>query len=497
MKKIKLKLSILISFLILFFIPVSLVNAKEDISLFTDESSLFDDLTSLNINHSDYKGFKYDVNNSKYLNKPFIIASAPVNNAFEDLYFYIYIPDGKFMCMNPEALGDRRYFSFNFSYKNNDNIEVNVPVSYDNNNWIDSNTEHEESDIDYLIKYKVHLGESNLNSMEISVGDVSYSYCDDDKIYNEIYDSPFACSLQLVSNEDSNNDTKIINKGFTFKETTSLLISDDIVFNVILDGDVDSVESWWTKYFTNYNYPQLWFYNFNSPISIDRILACDIEYLQTDYSSVSGMGSGVNLIGVNEHYEVKHIEPDVFKYSWFSENYEFDFFKTPSSSRLTDSDEFGTYCDYIDPKYFNDYQHSILFNVTESRNAVNDYVRSGNDISTFLDNYHLEVNSDYISTAPYFSICNKVSLSTLTYECDGKIYTASQIIDVDGPDDNQATLINPAPLNNPFAKLGNGVNQFMKVVYLLVGAVIALIVIKILFVLLKFIKSVILPKRRR
>lgn len=471
--------------------------------IFNDESAIIEDLNNLNINIDDYVHIDYDEKKAEYYLKPYVIACAPADNDVKNIYFYVYIPSGFAEPLNGFYIDCKiRYEQYK---RNSGNLPKQKGV-YNNTELLfekdfgDYCKGEGKSHINNIYKYKSFVENVNndIKHFIITVGDVviQYNYNINGKKEYKTYNSNFKSTLDIERSFSIKNPELLTDYKLKYDGVSTLLITNDVVFNVILESTADSFKEWFTKVFVNKTYPQLWFYNFSTQIKIDRILACDIEYTQTDWSKVDGnMGvGGLYFYGSRTSKCIKHIEPDVYKYSWFDENYEFEFFKTPAKDRIDGSNEFGKYCDWVDKSLFENYEHSILFNVTTCEEEICNYVRKGNTLESYS---HEGLFGDYQENSPLYSYCSKVLLNTLTYECDGQTYYASQIVDVDGPDDNDATLINPVAFVNPFQSAVTSLNKIARIVMVVVSIFICLIVLRLSLTFLGFVKKIVIPKRRR
>lgn len=405
------KITFFLVFLVSIFTLCSFTTKIVEVGVINDNTTIYNDLTMLELTPSDYITLEATQENDCY-DEEYLIAvgeNRKEDNS-TDVYLYLYNPvmfklDYAYMFelnINNSLLkllyvSDESYFS---NFKDSYDIEVGL-CEYSSSyniaklkfNYINHVNER-KYDLDQITRYYHISADYNTYYLE------------------QTFNNPFTAIFK-----EREEDGRLISD---FEYNSFIYITKDVLVPVIL-----SPEFKWNEVFdfifSTDKEKVAFFYNFSSSKKIEQILELDVifdtGFLRTYFGCIDGV-PGYNGGYVESKNDVKRtLYNEKHSYDWNSSHLEFETFQTPASERFT-NEEFG-YLEFSeeDKKQFTNYEHSVLIGLNDAY-------------------YHTVSMMGAASAKCYhYEDINNLQVKRIKFETAGKIYNSYVADDPDNPID--------------------------------------------------------------
>lgn len=408
-EKMKKNLSFLISVLLVTFTLTTNAKASElVIGAITDDSNISTDLKQLDIEYTDYFTIKNTEYNYKNYFEYFVLAVAENRIAVSntDVYLYIYNP------IYVENVAINIDMTINQDFKVSSDYRSNTAGDF---------TLCSRSDNNILkLKYEYNNFYPDRN-YEIIVKDVESGIA----------------SQRFTSTMTTSDNGRLVETTYNFN--SMLYVAKDQLIELEFE-DWDT-SNWWQSICHEFNLFKdeekvlMYFYNFSSSKTIDKILEVDLKYDHYNYISTAyydpATGSRLRTLSDAKENEVKGYQvtktPGTHKQSVYGTECTFNAFTTPASDRIK---EFGNAIE-VSPNLF-DYDHSILVDINKAielysvlktvpKKEVFPLLQNDNSRTQVLEK---KINAYSISS---------LKMTRLKYSAGGKIYNSYVLDDMDDP----------------------------------------------------------------
>lgn len=366
------KINILLLFIIFTLFVSSTINAATGV-LFTDTTSVADDITNLNLDPSDY----VVSSNSKYDHS---YAISMTESYQDDLTIdgYIYI-----------------YNSYKLITKC---TRINLSVGNEANDYL---VNYLSGSQQYNIsKYKIE----NINTYSASGGIRKYTI-------NSLYidETTIIDGLSIEFQQDGNQ--------ISINYDSMIIVTEKYLFSYSYDNNFASKFNWnslvWSL--TDNSGPEFFFLNFSTNKEIDKILEIDVTYQLQKGTTDSVLNKleclkgpiSKNVTTVTE-YDIlnpKTIYNEESTYDWFGKTKKINLISTPAKERFTDNEI--NYCLTEEAIASFEYDHSVIIDVQQY------HISSSSVLGTAVTLY----------TAEKYTV-DDLSITRIKYTVDDKVYNA-------------------------------------------------------------------------